>query len=270
MKGKKIIKTAKKSMKILKSGKIQIGDSKIDLRPIISESSESAVISRLDGIISKEEAAVEDSKCNIEYMLQPQLKSAELSSIADKKPYYDTVVIILPKKASISVFDFLNTGTIGDLLRSSTLSISYTKVKKEWVNLNKDDETEFTNILYIPDVFVFLDPESGKFKAKPYRVNVLICAVPSYKKIAAASETEIERSTALMRMIGDTLEAGIRLGCKELVIDPFQIKALRKDVSETSKLWNTAVSSQRIQNNFDEITFSFISDGEFAVFAGNK
>lgn len=271
-KGKKLMKKAKKSMKILKSGKILIeGANKIDLSPFIKTSVDEAVVSRLDGIISVEDANAKKVNCKIDHVLQSQVRVSELNGMTNQSPVNDTILIMLPKKASLTVFDFLDTGVVGDLLRCSTLANAYKQVKKKWVELNTDDNTEFTNILYLPDIMVFLDTKNNKFKEVPYKVNVLICAIPPTKRIAELHPTDEDtKQTARMRIISDCLEAGVRLGVKRLIIDPFMVKQLRKDRSDSAKLWNEAIRSERIRHSYTNIIMAFEDEGEFVVFAANK
>ena len=85
-KGKKLMKRAKESMKILKSGKIMVkGDQEIDLTPFIQQSSEEAIVSRLNGIISKEDVQIEDGAkvVDIDTIIQPLMKTSEVRAQID-------------------------------------------------------------------------------------------------------------------------------------------------------------------------------------------
>ena len=176
----KLIKRATRSMKILKSGKIKIeGEHILDLAPLIKKSSKEATVSRLNGIISKEDVVLEEGGkvLNVQTVLQSQMKTVDIQANISQSAENYTVVVPIKKKSAIDIFDFLSDGVLGDILRSSTLASTYKKIKKEWVTLNKDDTTSFTNVMYVPDVAVFMDPDEEKLKRRAYYINVLILAM---------------------------------------------------------------------------------------------
>ena len=60
---KKQRKMAKSNIKILKSGKIKISkEQKLDLTPFIEGTINNTIVSRLNGIISKEEVVIDEEK----------------------------------------------------------------------------------------------------------------------------------------------------------------------------------------------------------------
>lgn len=274
-KKKKIVKEAKRGMKILKSGKIKIGGEKLDLSPFIANASEDAIVSRLDAIISKEDVAVEDGEkiCDTETILQGQLQAAELeahiANVNGTQPFPRTVVVVIPKKDAVSSFDFLNPGILGDILRSSTLASTYKTLKEEWVELNEKDTTNFTNVLYVPKVMMMIDMDTGKFKGVPYYVNVLILAVPAKSKINGDVSDKVTDEDAVERILTDITESCIRLAVKTPVIDPFCFKWLEDDLSMTSEKWQLLIDSNKVQEHFDLITFTFEDENKFIIFSGN-
>lgn len=266
----KLIKRATRSMKILKSGKIKIeGEHILDLAPLIKKSSKEATVSRLNGIISKEDVVLEEGGkvLNVQTVLQSQMKTVDIQANISQSAENYTVVVPIKKKSAIDIFDFLADGVLGDILRSSTLASTYKKIKKEWVTLNKDDTTSFTNVMYVPDVAVFMDPDEEKLKRRAYYINVLILALPSKDMMIDDEHPKISNEDASARTIADILEASIRVHAKKLIIDPFNPKVLRKDCSITASLWNEALWSNRVKEQIDDIIFSFEEESKFIVFS---
>ena len=286
-KKKKIKKLAEANIKILKSGKIKFSkDQKIDLSLFANESIEGAVVSRLDGIISKEDVIIdtEDLRCDVLSTMTEDIKIAELSSQVTQTAISEqgiknsirtvnppTIVITINKKDAIDVFDFLEGGTLGDILRCSTLASIYSSdtIKPTWVELNKDDASNFTNILFIPKVMIFIDRETREIRKTPYYVNLLIVAVPSVKRMKTDDENNVEEVTipdAIARVIADIAEAAIKCGCKDLIFDPYAYKLFTKDPRETANLWYLMTSSQRFIENIHSINFALEREDAFITF----
>ena len=165
-KKKNDMKIAEQNIKILKSGKIKVKKGqKISLDPYIENSVENTICSRSTGIISKEDVVVSNgdvSKTDITANLSSMKRTADMLSRTSTSTTY-TITHVINKKESGEIFDFLDDSIVGILLRTSTLATIYKKIKDEWLDLNNEDKTSFFNVLYIPNIFVFLD-EDGKIK----------------------------------------------------------------------------------------------------------
>lgn len=287
-KNKKLKKLAKANIKILKSGKIKFAKGqKIDLRMFAEESIEGAVVSRLDGIISKEDVVIdtEDLRVDVLTTMQTDIRTAEIDARVSKagnnlvctseeciknaanNNHVKTIVLVVNKKEAVEGFDFLNNGTLGVILRSSTLASAYTdeSIKDKWVELNKDDSSSFTNVLYIPKVMMFVDLTTNEFRKHPYYINVLILAVPSVKKMSDGVNA-VSDADASARVIADICDAAIRCGCKDLIINPYGCKIAMKDPSITAQLWNEILTSERFIVNLYSVNFAIENENLFIVF----
>lgn len=265
----KLLKRAKQSMKILKSGKIMVkGDQEIDLSPFIKQSSDEAVVSRLNGIISKEDVVVEEGAktVDIKYTLQSLMKTTELESHVHDDAEPPTIVIPIKKKSAISAFDFLTDGPLGDLLRSSSFALTYKKIKHQWVELNNDDTSSFTNVMYVPNIVVFMDVKNSKFRKDPYKVNVLILALPTKAQMIDDEHPNVTNEDASFWTVADILESAIRVGSKKIILDPFEPKVLRKDKAATIDAWSKALESDKIRSQFNSINFIFEDEDRYVSF----
>lgn len=269
-KKKKIIKLAENNMKILKNGKLKISKGqKIDLTPFINGSVEPAVVSRIDGIISQEDVVIDtkDIRVDIDTNLTNDFHVAELLGKSGKKVENCTIAVAISKKEALEVFNFLDEGVIGTILRTSTLASVYTKLKPRWAELNEDDKTSFTNVMYIPNICSFIDPSTGKVKKAPMYINLLVVAVPSLSKMDESGlDEKVPDEDAAARVIADIVEAGIKCGCKDLIVNPFCHKFLCKDEHATSKLWAQVISGQRVIEQYNTITFAIENDDQFIIF----
>ena len=259
-------KMAESNFKILKSGKLKVKKGqKINLRPFITNSVENSVVGRLDGIISKENVVVdtEDLHQNVTSNMLSDIHVASLAAKTEK-PGISTLVVTINKKNALDAFDLMRDDSLGILLRTSTLTSCYMELKQEWKNLNEDDNSNFTNVLYVPEVMVFVDPDTGKLLKKPFKVNIIILAIPTKKNMSEQGIEEFTDEMAASRVIADIMDSAIKLGCKDIIIDPYCHKYLISMPYDAGKLWNNIVSTQRCIEQFKSIIFA-IEDEELFV-----
>lgn len=272
-KKKKFKKLAEANIQVLKSGKIKVAKGqKINLKPFVQDSVDNTVISRLDGIISKEEVVIDTSDLRVDVTtnMTTDIKTAELVSRVSS-PTISTIVITVNKKNDLDVFDLLDDTSLGIILRTSTLTSIYSdkNVKDKWVELNKDDSTSFTNVMYVPKIMVFVDPNTGKIRKTPYYINLLLVAVPSVKKMTDGVE-ELSDEDATARVIADICEAAIKCGAKDLIIDPYGYKLFKKDPHITAELWSQISTGQRFIEQFKSVIFSIDNEELFIIFSAKK
>lgn len=259
-------KMAESNFKILKSGKLKVKKGqKINLRPFITNSVENSVVGRLDGIISKENVVVdtEDLHQNVTSNMLSDIHVASLAAKTEK-PGISTLVVTVNKKNALDAFDLMRDDSLGILLRTSTLTSCYMELKQEWKNLNEDDNSNFTNVLYVPEVMVFVDPDTGKLLKKPFKVNIIILAIPTKKNMSEQGVEEFTDEMAASRVIADIMDSAIKLGCKDIIIDPYCHKYLISMPYDAGKLWNNIVSTKRCIEQFKSIIFA-IEDEELFV-----
>ena len=259
-------KMAESNFKILKPGKLKVKKGqKINLRPFITNSVENSVVGRLDGIISKENVVVdtEDLHQNVTSNMLSDIHVASLAAKTEK-PGISTLVVTVNKKNALDAFDLMRDDSLGILLRTSTLTSCYMELKQEWKNLNEEDNSNFTNVLYVPEVMVFVDPDTGKLLKKPFKVNIIILAIPTKKNMSEQGIEEFTDEMAASRVIADIMDSAIKLGCKDIIIDPYCHKYLISMPYDAGKLWNNIVSTQRCIEQFKSIIFA-IEDEELFV-----
>jgi hypothetical protein len=268
MSTKKENKKLAKSIKILASGKIKMdGRNKISLEPFICDSFENAIVSRLDAIISKEDVVIDscDYRTDVTANMTTVWKLTELLSTI-KDPDNQTIIVpVVNKKNALSVFDLYESTVLGSLLRSSTLASIYRKLKPKWASLNDNDKTQFTNVLYIPNIVVFLDEETGKILKRPYQVNLLVVVTPSLKFMSDTGE-KVSTDHASKRLICDVFDSAIKCGCKNIVLSPYSHMILSDDPYTTAKLWHEVCGAQRTRENISNVSFAINDDNYYIVF----
>jgi uncharacterized protein (TIGR02452 family) len=271
-KKKQLKKLAEANIKVLKSGKLKIAKGqKISLKPLINESVSNSIVSRLDGIISKEEAVVETEKlvCDVTTNLTDEIHTVDLASKVNS-PVTQTIVISLTKKEVGKAFDYLKADALGILLRTSTLGSIYKSIRDKWIDLNRDDETCFTNVLFIPKVLCFIDFNTGELRKFPLYVNVLIVVTPIVKKMEENSIEETTEDDASARVIADITEAAIKCGCKNIVVNPFGNKILTKDLSATATMWNRVTTGERFLEQIDSCIFAMEDESNYIIFNATR
>ena len=270
-KKKKSKSVAEANIKILKSGKIKIKKGqKISLDSYIENSVNNVVCSRSEGIIPKEDVKVEseERKVEIGIGLSSLKRTISLaSSMSDGKTF--TIAHVINKKDALSIFDFMDDSIVGTLLRTSTLAAVYKRVKKQWVDLNEDDKTNFTNVLYFPNIFIFLDENTGKLTKKPFSINLLLIVEPAVKDMGEGIE-EVSKEDAVRRIITDVYDIAIKLKAEHLIVAPFCHKLFMNDAYYTSELWHSLAERQNVIEGIKSIDFAVNDDNLYIIFKKGK
>ena len=272
-KKKQFKKLAEANIQVLKSGKIKIAKGqKINLKSFVNDSIKNSIVSRLDGILSQEDVVIDTEKLRVDITtnMTNDVKTAELASRVNT-PKTNTIVITVNKKDAIDAFDFLDDGALGLILRTSTLASIYTDpdIKKKWVDLNKGDKSSFTNVMYVPKIMVFIDPDTGKIRKTPYYINLLLISVPSVKKMTDGVEAVTDYD-ACSRVIADICDSAIKCGAKDLIIDPYNYKLFKKDPHITAELWSQISTSQRFIEQLNSVIFAIENEELFIIFNAKR
>lgn len=258
---------AEQNIKILKSGKIKVKKGqKISLTPYVTNSVSNTVCSRIDGIIDKSSINSENvSKLTTTCNLSSMKRTVEMINKGTNSITKYTLVHVINKKSAIEIFDFLDDSIVGSLLRSSTLASIYKKIEDSWVELNDKDKTGFTNVLFIPDIFVFLDEKTGKIKKQPYTVNLLIISEPSLKFMSTGVETVTE-NMAVKHIISDVFTSAIKCNATNLIIAPYCHKLFLEDVHLTASEWHNITTIESSIKNINTVDFAINDDDLYIIF----
>lgn len=261
-----VIRFAKSNIKILESGKLKVKKGqKISLKPYIKQSVDGSICSRLDAVLSKEEVVVDTKDCRLAsacYMNTP-LRLLNLLAISGFNDVH-TIVHVCKKSECEELFDYIGHSVFGDLLRTSTLAASYKELKDGWMEVLESGD-KFTDILFIPNIYVFLDPDTGEISKHPFTVNLLLVAEPS--RNAMNEITDIEDDEIIKRYIDDSYEAAIKCGAKHLVIDPFCAKVLLKNEHDTSRIWKQVITTERAIEHINSVDFATELEDLYIIFS---
>ena len=265
-----------KGIEISNSGKIKLKkDDKIDISEFIEECLNTSIknsvndvrISRLEGLPSKEEIIIDGSA---NYRLEATTNCSSIKRIIElmngiNSNETQTIVIPMSKKKASNLE---NNDVIEWLCKTSTFVSVYTQIKKTWDELNTDDNSCYTNVMYIPKLSIFLE-KNGKMRKNPISINLMIIALPSINKATNGMES-IDDIEYTNRIINDSIEACIKCGTKNIVINPYSMSALFNDVHYTARYWHGKTETQRVIENIRNITFSINDDDLYVIFCKNK
>lgn len=236
-------------LKTLKKGRVKFSDDrKLDLTQYITESINNTLISELDAIISKEDVRIDED--GVKCFVTSILKTTD-TVFANK-----TFVVSMNRKQAVNSFDFLKDTRIGALLRSSTLSSIYYPIKDLWKQLLDSDKSK-TYVMYIPRIVVFANLSEMDLYEDLVFTYLLLVVTPTVDDIREANDKEMTKAEVRERIITDILEAVIRTGNHNVIIDPYSHKVLADDKYECGKLWNEVSSSVRVDENINSILFDF-------------
>lgn len=250
-------------------------DCVISLNSYVTDSLKNTIISRVDGIPPKNDIIIDPSDCNtvdVNISLTTPIRCADfLSSIEDTTN--QTVVVFTSKKHCTTLFNKNNVlfdmnllkNTIPYYMVSSTLEAIYTNIEKSWISINKGDESNFTNVMYIPNIYVFRDDTMKTMITSPYMINLLVVAVPRLSDMfEGVSEPVVE--DGIKYVLDNTINAAIRCGCKNLIIDPFSYKLFSKNLPYTASLWYDFIGQQNVIEAIDKIDFTILDTNLYRLF----
>lgn len=254
---------AKSTIKVLSDGKVKIKKGKkMDLTPFINNSVANCYMGTIDGA-GKAGRRPKDNEIGINNLMLPATESLRILStgLADAE---FTIVDVVKLKDS-NTFDLTEVSTKGEILRSSTLGGCYKEVKMKWKELNSTEYSKNTNFLYFPELISFMNSETGDVLHMPFKFNYLMISVPSMNRFGYEDET-----VYLNNVVADIFDAIIDIKAKNVIIDPFAIKAFRENPDVISKLFNTIVSTDRVKGYLDSVTFAIPNGDNFVRFIANQ
>lgn len=267
-----------KNIKCLKKGKVKVDkNTSYDLDDMIKNSIRDSVVLDIESIIPRNPLDSETEAVSAMYSIT-QYEGIE-KFIENHTGAIPTVLINLPRKCAESAFDYTNRHALGDILRTSTLPAVYSMIKPKWLSLVHDGPVDVTKVIFVPNVSIFLDIRTGKALTSPYFINVLIVVGAEFDEIREYSVDDpdkvlYEGDVAHIRhIILEDLTTLHELGCKDVIIDPLDLKIFRENSHEVAK----AYTDEKI---FDRTTFNSVlftvEDANMmiplmnVVFPGNK
>ena len=238
----------------------------------VKKTVENTVVARLDGIVSKEQVMLDDSK---EPVTTAMLLTNEADALNILKQHSNdeseeyTIVYVCNKKHIDDVFNIVD-GIRGTLGFNEIFLNSDIVRKHNSLNLGADG-TVSTAVIYIPGLIV----NRGKI---PFHYNILIVVEPTYKELATMYEEaadDVDKfdidNLIITQIISDVFSSCIKLGCKDIILNPYGYKPLqRADYDWTGALWKRAIKSNKVKNNFYSITLCTTSDNQYVGFASSK
>lgn len=258
---KKLKKISNKNLEIMQKCKFRLYDgAKVKLKNDVQTSIDGVKMGKLEDILYKEKIDVDNitlkSGITSITLATPLEAITALNTITGKNAPRYTVIIPMNKKDIPFEFDLLKDTTLGDILRTTYLPLVYKKVSDDWKKLNDKDKSESTNVLYIPNVMHYLKSD-GKIKQRPFYINVLIVAIPTLKYLKNGEpETRSDDEFYTGRIIGDILDAAIRVGATHLIFNPFTLEGLRNDFGITANCWKVISTTKRVLENLESIIFT--------------
>lgn len=247
-----------------------------DVTPFASETIANAIISRIQGIPTKEKIVIDTET------ITPTLTSVNLmkgnavqilSYYGELKNNVDnfTFVVVDTKKRIMKLFDESRLKLRNDieaLKIRTTLSAVYKSVSPSWEEINRNDITNFTNVMYLPKLSLYMT-EKGKMRNSAVIFNLLVVAVPDQDDMGEGIAA-VEDRQAIQRIIHDVLTSAIKCGSSKLILNPYSNKILRKDLHTSAEIWFNEISMQEILENIDSIDFMIPSREDFILFYNTK
>lgn len=263
---------SQKNVKILKEGKIKIPKGpKVPIEKFISDSVNKTVALPLDAIIAQESLTSAKETPTIDLQMSTMwdvITRPSFTAEAVLGGSVNTAVIVVNKKNSGEAFTFDDGTIVGSLMRTSLLPAIYKRIMDNWVDIN-DKKNLSTNVLFIPDILVYLDKSTGEVLRYPYKVNLLLIAEPSKKDFEESPEykdKEVTKEELVERIVSDVAEAAVKCGVSNLVIAPYCHKWLVNDIYITAEKWKDMCSFQPICVAIEQIVFAINKEDLYIIF----
>ncbi len=254
---------AKNTIKVLSDSKVKIKKGKkMDLTPFISFSVNNCRMGTIDGS-GKAGRPPKDLEIGINNLMLSSAESLRIMSVGLSEAEFTIVDIVRLKDSN--TFDMTSPDTKGEMLRSSTLGGCYKEVKMKWKELNSTEYSKNTNYLYFPELISFMNSDTGDVLRMPFKFNYLMISVPS---ISRAGYDDV--NVYINNVVADVMDAIIDVRAKNVIVDPFSIKVFRENPDITSSLFNTIVSTDKVKNYLDSVTFAIPNSDNFVTFLANQ
>lgn len=250
---------AKNTIKVLSDGKVKIKKGKkVDLTSFIANSVANCIMGSIDGS-GKPGRRPKDLELGINNLMLTAPESLRILSTGVTDAEFTIVDIVKLKDAN--TFDLTEDSIKGEILRASTLGGCYKEVKMKWKEFNSAEYSKTTNYLYFPELVSFMNSDTGDVLHMPFKFNYLMISVPSINRFGYD-----DMDVYLNNVVADIMDAIIDVKVKNVIIDPFTLKAFRENVETTSTLFNTIVSSDKVKNYLDSVTFALPDSDRFVSF----
>lgn len=254
---------AKNTIKVLSDGKVKIKKGKkMDLTPFISFSVNNCRMGTIDGT-GRAGRPPKDLEIGINNLMLSTAESLRIMSVGLSEADFTVVDIVRLKDSN--TFDMTSPDTKGEMLRSSTLGGCYKEVKMKWKELNSTEYSKNTNYLYFPELISFMNSDTGDVLRMPFKFNYLMISIPSISR-TGYDDTEVY----INNMVADIMDCIIDVRAKNIILDPFSIKVFRENPEVTSRLFNTIISTDKVKNYLDSVTFAIPNSDNFVTFLANQ
>lgn len=263
-------------IRILESGKLKLQKGcVISLDEISKNSIDNTIGSRVDALEDNSKVSSDESpKLQVRAINDSQMHCYKILSRISMEPTR-TLVVTLTRKEAKRAFNYMDNTVIGTLLRTTNLGRIYDAVRSNWYELLGKSEA-MDCILYIPSITIIADEDIRSILDTPNRtVNLLLyvekdrkCILEMDEFVYGKGEDALEKR--MENMVHGVLESAVRLGCTDLIIDPFGNKLLMKDPYLTVDIWHKQVQDSRIKNHVEVIDFSIANDDRFIIFWKSK
>lgn len=250
---------AKNTIKVLSDGKVKIKKGKkLDLTPFIANSVTNCIMGTIDGS-GKPGRRPKDVELGINTLMLSATESLRILSTGITDAEFTIVDIVRLKDAN--VFDLTEDSIKGEILRSSTLGGCYKEVKMKWKEINSSEYAKTTNYLYFPELVSFMNSDTGDVLHMPFKFNYLMISVPSINRLGYD-----DMDVYLNNVVADIMDAIIAVKVKNVIINPFTIKAFKENADTVSALFNSIVSTDKVKNYLDSVTFAISDSDDFVTF----
>lgn len=195
------------------------------------------------------------------YNMWSQINKVSAGS-ASPEHNYPTIVLMLPHKHALSAFSIYDSTPLGKLMRASNLPLVMRAIGSNWRHLIEENE-DADCILYIPQLVYF----GGKSNMLGTDVRFNLLVYVTKKKRYIYEESDVNKNVSPQKeMIHNLLLAAVKLGCKQILIDPMDHQLLQNDPYESVDVWKEEENDPLVKTNLENIFYTIPNENDYIIF----
>lgn len=179
----------------------------------------------------------------------------------DPFPWNSTIVVMLPHKKACSAFSIYDSSPLGRLMRNSNLPLVMRAIGNRWRGLIEENEGSDC-ILYVPDLVYF---DGSNVMNTDVRFNLLVYVTRKKRYIYEESDVET-KATPQKEMIHNLLTSAVKLGIKDIMINPVDHPLLQADGYATVDAWHEEESDPTVRCNIERIQYCIPNEDDYIIF----
>ena len=187
-----------------------------------------------------------------------------MSQIGYDPEHLPTLVVTVPHKHAVDEFTVNGSGILPDLMRNSNLPLVMRAVVKNWRGLLEENEGSDC-ILFIPALIYFGGSGKGLLNMNT-RFNLLLYATKKKRYIYDEEDYNKDPAKIVKYLVKNILDSIVKLGVKNILINPLAHPLLNDDVYEAVDAWKAEEKNPVRLQNIETLQYCIPDEDDYVLF----